>query len=94
MYKKEHLIGVACTFLFVFVVYLLTMAPAVTFWDAGEFIAASYTLGIPHPPGTPLFVIIGRVISSLPLNLPIAVRLNFLSVLLSSLGAGLIYLIT
>ncbi|HUU26672.1 MAG TPA: DUF2723 domain-containing protein [archaeon] len=94
MYKKEHLIGVACTFLFVLVVYLLTMAPTVTFWDAGEFIAASYTLGIPHPPGTPLFVIIGRVISSLPLNLPTALRLNFLSVLLSSLGAGLIYLIT
>ena len=93
MYKKEHWIMAGASFLLVFIFYLKTMAPTVTFWDAGEFIAASYTLSIPHPPGTPLFVIIGRVISALPLPLAIAARLNFLSVLCGSAAAVLIYLI-
>jgi len=82
----------SASFLFVFIFYLKTMAPSVTFWDAGEFIAASYTLSIPHPPGTPLFVIIGRVLSALPLPLEIAARLNFLSVFCGSVAALLIYL--
>jgi hypothetical protein len=41
--------------------YALTLAPGVTFWDAGEFITAHATLGIPHPPGTPLYVLVGHL---------------------------------
>jgi hypothetical protein len=77
----------------VLLVYVLTLAPTVTFWDAGEFIAAAKTLGIPHPPGTPLFVMIAHVWAMLfPIG-EYAVRTNLLSALLSAAGAGLFFLI-
>lgn len=77
----------------VFAVYLLTLAPTVTFWDAGEFIAASKILGIPHPPGTPLFVLIAHVWATfLPLG-EFAFRTNMLSALLSAVGAGCFFLV-
>jgi len=93
MYKKENYVFAVLAFFFVLIVYVLTMAPTVTFWDAGEFIAASYTLGVPHPPGTPLFVLLGRILAILPLPMEIAARLNFVSVLCGSLSALLIFLI-
>jgi len=43
------------------VIYGATLAPGVTFWDAGELIAASHALGIPHPPGTPLYIALAHV---------------------------------
>ncbi|MCE5271097.1 DUF2723 domain-containing protein [bacterium] len=93
MYSREYYIGAAVAFLFVMLILTLTMAPTVTFWDAGEFLAASYTLGIPHPPGTPLFVVLGRTISVLPLPFSVAERLNFLSVICGSVCAMLLYLV-
>ncbi|HEX6434398.1 MAG TPA: DUF2723 domain-containing protein, partial [Gemmatimonadales bacterium] len=77
----------------VLLVYVLTLAPTVTFWDAGEFIAAAKTLGIPHPPGTPLFVMIAHVWAMLfPIG-EYAYRTNFLSALLSALAAGCFFLV-
>jgi len=46
-------------------VYALTVEPTASFWDCGEFIAASFKLQVPHPPGAPLFLIIGRLFSML-----------------------------
>ncbi|MGD1890298.1 MAG: protein O-mannosyl-transferase family [Cyclobacteriaceae bacterium] len=47
------------------VVYTLTVEETASFWDAGEFIAVSYKLEVPHPPGAPLFLLIGRLFSFL-----------------------------
>src|SRR5881397_3333032 len=51
----------ACVTLGAFVLYVLTLAPTTQFWDTSEYIAAAYVLGIPHPPGNPLFVLIAHV---------------------------------
>jgi len=73
--------------------YVITLAPTVTFWDAGELIAAAKTLGIPHPPGTPLFVLIGHVWGTLLPFGEFAQRTNLLSATLSALGAGCFFLV-
>jgi hypothetical protein len=51
------------SFLIALIVYLLTIEPSVSLWDCGEFIASSYKLQIGHPPGAPLYMILGRVFS-------------------------------
>jgi hypothetical protein len=73
--------------------YVLTLAPGVTFWDAGEFIAATRVLGIPHPPGTPLFVMIAHVWAMLVPFGEYAARTNLLSALFSAAGAGCFFLV-
>ena len=80
-------------FLASFLVYFSTMAPTVSFWDCGEFIATSYRLGVPHPPGAPLFLILGRFFSFLPIPGDIAYRMNMISVITSALAIMLLYLI-
>jgi len=72
-------------------VYLETMVISCPFWDSGEFIATSYTLGIPHPPGTPLYVLIGRVFTLIPIS-QVSARVNYLSALGSTLCALFIFL--
>lgn len=64
-------------------VYWLSMEPTSSFWDCGEFIAASYKLQVPHPPGAPLFLLIGRLFSFLSFGDPhqVSYWINFSSVL-------------
>ncbi len=92
-YVRWNQILAGITFLVSFLVYLFTLAPTVSFWDCGEFIATAYTLGVPHPPGSPLFLIIGRIFSILPISPDIAYRVNIISPLVSAVAVVLLYLI-
>lgn len=80
-------------FLVSLVVYLMTVQRTLSLWDCGEFVACSYILGVAHPPGTPLFLLIGRVFSILPLSSDIALRVNLLSVFSSAAAAMVAYLV-
>src|SRR5258706_12112005 len=74
--------------------YLIPLAPSTAMWDTSEYIAAAYTFGLPHPPGNPLFVIIGRVFSILPIAGNVAARINVLAAISSAIAAGIWFLIT
>ena len=90
--RTNRLIALSVLFLS-FLVYYDTMAPSVSYWDCGEFIAVSYTLGVPHPPGSPLFLLLGRIASLLPFSEDIAFRVNLLSPLSSAFAVFFLYLI-
>ncbi len=62
-------------------------------WDASEYIAAAYTLGLPHPPGNPFFVLLGRVFSILPIAPNVAMRVNVIAALSSAIAAAIWFII-
>ncbi len=68
------------------VVYAITAEQTASFWDCGEFIAVSYKLMVPHPPGAPLFLLVGRLFSMLAMGdgLQVGYWVNMVSVLSSS----------
>ena len=63
-------------------------------WDTSEYIAAAYTFGLPHPPGNPFFVLVGRFFAILPIAPNVAMRINILAALCSAASAGMWFLIT
>jgi len=70
-------------FLFLFAVYVSTSAPAVTWFDTGELAAGAFLLGNGHPPGQPLYVLLGKGATLVPVG-SIAFRLAVLSALCSA----------
>ena len=74
-------------------VYLATLAPTTAFWDTSEYIAAAKVLGIPHPPGNPLFTLMAHVFALLPLAASYAQRVNLFAAVTSAAAAGLWFLV-
>jgi len=90
-FKTNRLVA-AGIWVFSFIVYAMTVSSTVSYWDCGEFIACSYGLAVPHPPGAPLFLLVGRFFSMLPFVEDIGFRVNYISVLSSTFTVMLLYL--
>ncbi|MCU0285995.1 MAG: DUF2723 domain-containing protein [Acidobacteria bacterium] len=90
--KKDAIICAGIFFISI-LVYILTLAPAISFGDSGELTAAAYNLGIAHPPGYPLYLMLGKLFMLLIPFGDMAVRMNLLSAFFASLTAVVIYLI-
>ena len=73
--------------------YIATLAPGTAMWDTSEYMAAAKALGIPHPPGNPLFVLVAYLFGTLPIAATFAVRVNLLAATASAASAGLWFLI-
>src|SRR6266508_4601107 len=83
---KPPYVMAGCVSLGALILYVLTLAPTTQFWDTSEYIAAAYTLGIPHPPGNPLFGL-------LPLVAGYAQRINLFAAVTSAVSAGCWFLV-
>jgi hypothetical protein len=83
----------ALTGAIVLAIYYATLAPTTAFWDTSEYIAAAKVLGIPHPPGNPLFTLMAHVWGLLPLAAEYAARINLFAAFTSAAGAGLWFLV-
>jgi hypothetical protein len=78
----------------VWILYAFTLGPTTAFWDTSEYIATAHILGLPHPPGNPLFVLIGRTWLTLTgwTGLEVATRINLLSATVSAAAAAFWFL--
>lgn len=87
MFKK---IVVILFFLFVTLLYLHNLTRDVYSGDIGDLVTAAFVGGVPHPPGYPLFTLLGFILSHLPIPLPVVSRVALISVF-SSLAGLIIY---
>jgi|WetSurMetagenome_2_1015567.scaffolds.fasta_scaffold14500_2 hypothetical protein len=93
-FKLINRITGAFVFVFASIVYILTVQPTFSLWDCGEFLACAYTLAVPHPPGAPFHILVGKIFTMLPVAGDIGLRMNYLSVFSSSFSVLLLYLVS
>jgi hypothetical protein len=84
-FKKWNTIIGWSTFIVALITYSLTVEPTMSFWDCGEYIATSANLEVGHPPGAPLFQMLGAFFAMFALSADkIALMVNYLSVFSSA----------
>ena len=84
-YKYNRIFGIIAG-LFSFVIFSLTVEPTASYWDCAEYISTSAKLQIGHPPGAPLFQMLGAIFSILAFDVTqIAYAVNMMSVTSSAL---------
>ena len=91
--ERPPYVMAAAVFLCTLVLYVVTLAPTTQFWDTSEYMAAAYTLGIPHPPGNPFFVLVAHAWGLIPWAAGYAQRINLLAAFTSAVSAGCWFLI-
>ena len=93
-FKLSNRVTASFVFLVAAITYIITVQPTFSFWDCGEFIACAYTVGVPHPPGGPFFILVGKLFMMIPSAADIGLRMNYLSALSSAGTVGLLYMIS
>ena len=92
-YQKLNRYIAVGIFVLTLVMYAATTQSSVAFWDCGEFAATAYSMEVPHPPGAPLFSLLGRVAMMFPFVSDPGFRINLISALMSALTVMFMYLI-
>ena len=92
--KRVNRVVAGGVFLAALTTYVVTLSPTVVFWDAGELCAAAFALQIPHPPGAPLFLLLSRLASLVPILADIAARMHVVSSIASAMTCAILYLLS
>src|SRR6266513_2390005 len=90
--SRAKLLWAGIIFLVALLLYSWTLAPTVTLTDSGELIIVAQGLGVAHPPGFPLWVILAHLASIVPFG-NVAVRINFSSALFAALASAMLALV-
>src|SRR5437867_12613500 len=90
--SKAELLCAGIVFFASLFLYSWTLAPTVTLVDSGELIIAARSLGVAHPPGFPLYLMLAHLASLVPIG-SVAQRVNFASGLFAALACGILTLV-
>src|SRR5205809_7833039 len=89
---RAELLCAGVVFVATLLLYSWTLAPTVTLTDSGELIVVAHGLGVAHPPGFPVWIILAHLASLVPLG-NVAVRINFASALFAALASAMLTLV-